>query len=117
MKKVIFLIIGALVLSLSCKKATDEAIDCVVELLFTTISYTPNPNDSREITLSITYGGIFDVSVLWEFDDGTTETKSGTSVVHRYDSAGAYAVKANITLSGTDHSSCSTSKSKTINVE
>ncbi len=116
MKKIVFLIVCTLVLSFSCKKAADEAIDCVVELLFASISYTANPIDSKEVTLMVNYAGEFSVSVEWEFGDGTTETMSGTTVTHVYPSAGAYSVKANMTLSGDNHSSCSTSKSKTIDV-
>ncbi|NQV03347.1 MAG: PKD domain-containing protein [Bacteroidia bacterium] len=116
MKKVGILLVCALVLSLSCKKAVDEAIDCVIELVFANISYTANPDDPKEINLTVNYAGEFSISVGWEFGDGTSETKIGTTITHLYDSAGAYPVKANITLSGDNHSSCSTSKSKTVDV-
>lgn len=116
MKKLSFLLLCALVLSLSCKKAMEESIDCIVELLFSFITYTPNQVDPKEITLTVDYAGGFDITVLWEYGDGKSETKIGTTTTHRYDSAGAYDVKANITLSGENYSSCSTSRSKTVDV-
>lgn len=116
MKKLGLLIVCALLLSISCKKATEESIDCIVELLFASISYTANQDDPKEITLTLNYGGEFNISILWEYGDGTSETKTGNTTTHLYSSAGAYPVKANITLSADKHSSCSTSKTKTVDV-
>lgn len=116
MKKLGFFVLCTMVLSLSCKKTAEESIDCLVELILTTVSYTANPNNPKEITLMVNYGGEFNISVLWEYGDGTSETKVGTSTIHYYAGAGAYDVKANITLSGEHHSSCSTSRSKTVDV-
>jgi hypothetical protein len=116
MKKLGFLLLSALILSISCKKATEETIDCVVELLFASIYYTADPVDPKEVTLTVDYGGQFNISVLWEYGDGTSETKSGTTTIHHYTNAGSYNVKANITLSQEKYSSCSTSKEKTVDV-
>ncbi len=116
MKKLGAFFLCAVVLSLSCRKATEDTIDCVVELLFASISHTSNPNDAKEITLMVNYAGGYNISVEWEFGDGTSETKVGTTATHRYVTSGTYEVKANMTLSGENHTSCSTSKSKTIDV-
>lgn len=116
MKKLGYLLVLAMVLSLSCKKAADEVIDCAVELLFANVTYAENQDDPKEITLTVNYAGEFTISVDWEFGDGTSETKIGPTVTHRYDSAGAYEVKANMTLSADKYSSCSTSKTRTVDV-
>lgn len=116
MKKIGFLIVCALVLSLSCKKAAEEAIDCVIELVFTTISYNADPSNPKDLTLSVNYAGNFTITIVWNYGDGTSETKTGTSTTHTYDKPGSYQVEANITLSGENYSSCSTKKSKTVDV-
>ncbi len=117
MKKLGLLIFCALMLSLSCKKRADEVIDCGLELLFTSLSYIANPDDPKEIDFSLTqYDEEFTTTVEWLFGDGTSETKTGVTTSNRYDTAGRYEVKANITLSGDHHVSCSVSKSKTVDV-
>lgn len=116
MKKLALLFLCGVFLSLSCKKAVDESIDCITELLFSFVTYTPNSTDPKEITLTLDYAGGFTVNIIWEYGDGTSESKTGTTTVHRYDSAGRYDVKANITLSAEDYSSCSTSRSETVDV-
>ena len=116
MKKLGILVLCALMLSISCKKTTEEIIDCVLELTFTFISYTVSIDDPKQIAFSVNYDEEFTTTVEWLFGDGTSEIKTGVTTTHRYDTAGRYEVKANITLSGDHHVSCSVSKSKTVEV-
>ena len=116
MKKILFLLVGVMMLSLSCSKSMDESIDCIIELMFTSFSHSAQPDTPLEVTYNLDYTGKFNVNIVWEFGDGTTEAGSGTSVTHIYPDAGNYLVKANITLSGDGYSSCSTSKEKHVDV-
>lgn len=116
MKKILFLLAAALILSISCKKTVEESIDCITELMFAAIIHTANPDAPLEVTYELIYGGTHTVTITWEFGDGTSQTVVGTTVTHIYPDAGNYAVKANITLSSADMSSCSTSKEKNVDV-
>ena len=107
---------GIMILSISCSKKEKEAIDCVAELTLATLSYTPNENNPKEITITLEYGGEFTATIVWEFDDGTSKTTVGKTVTHVYTDPGNYEVKANITLSAEDKLSCSVSKKKYIDV-
>ena len=116
MKKIIFLLVGAVLLSMSCKKAVEESIDCVMEMLFVTYSYTVDPAIPLEVTYTLNYTGEFAVTITWDFGDGTTQTVAGKTVTHIYPDAGTYQVKALITLSAADRSSCTSSKERSIDV-
>lgn len=115
MKKIALTILCILALSLSCSK-TEETIDCALELMFTGVSYSADINDPKLITLTLAYTGTYAVTITWEYGDGISETRTGLGTTHRYDSAGRYEAKANITLSADKHVSCSVSKKKTVDV-
>jgi len=110
------LLTGMMILSFSCSKSEKESIDCVIELTFATISPVASVDNPKEITFTLQYVGDFTATITWEFGDGTSQTVVGTSATHIYNDSGNYDVKANITLSGDDYSSCSTSKSKSVKV-
>jgi len=116
MKKAAWLLAGILILSLACKKKTEEAIDCVIELAFVTFTYEPDQQNPKLITFTLEYAGAYSTSVEWIFDDGSTQTVTGTTVTHTYSEAGSYHVEANITLLAEDKLSCSVSKSRTVDV-
>lgn len=116
MKKIGWLLVGALMLSISCRKTTEEVIDCALELMFSGVSYTADVNDPKLIAFELEYAGTFAVTIAWEYGDGTSETRTGLVTTHRYDSAGRYEAKANITLAADKHVSCSVSKKKTVDV-
>ena len=116
MKKIFMLVAGIMILSISCSKSEKEAIDCAIELSFATIGHNANVDNPKEVTFTLQYVGSFTATITWEFGDGTSKTVVGTSATHVYSDAGNYEVKANVTLSHDDYSSCSTSKSKHVEV-
>jgi len=117
MKKSMLLMACMVLLTLSCSKPAEEAIDCATELVISTFTAEANPSNTKEVTFTFEYGGGFNIAIVWEFGDGTSSPGTGIQVTHTYAEPGYYDVKANVTLSGPDKSDCSASKSMYVNVQ
>lgn len=117
MKKAAIVITTLMIFSLSCKKLTEDIINCATESILLGIKYTANSQDPKKITFEVRYYGDYtlDHNINWDFGDGHSESNYGLTVEHTYDSTGTYDVKAEISLSSDDNS-CSTTINKKVEV-
>lgn len=117
MKKLVYIIVAFTVLSMSCRKITEDIINCTVESLFVGFKYNADTSNSKLIHFEVTYSSDYtlDNKVEWDFGDGHKETH-GLKVDHEYDTTGNYHVKAAITIKH-GNSSCTPIKEKTVDVD
>lgn len=110
----IFVLATAVVLTASCKKITEEVIDCMFESAKFTISHTTNV---KTVSFSMEYSGDYNLSTTkWDFGDGNTKTVNGNIVEHTYNTTGTYIVKIIPTVTH-EGSSCSPELSKTVKID
>lgn len=103
----------------SCSKHDDEAIvDCFGDSILTELKHSADGTNPKIVNYSIQYAGSNTVSsVKWTFGDGKTETVNTATgaVSHTYSAAGAFEVKADVTLSKSG-GSCTVSPKKNVTV-
>lgn len=100
----IAILLFGIALTYSCKKETEEVVECLTEELLFTFDYTVDAQDSKTVTFTITYAGehTLDNSIKWDFGDGTVKTLNGTTAQHTYNAAGSYHVKPEVTIRNGD---------------
>ena len=120
MKKIfiITLISAFLFVDAGCKKATETAIDCIVESMFATLHATPDDQDARlmhfKFSITTSDGVTLDPTLHWNFGDGHS-LDADTVSDHTYTDAGSYEVIVSYTLRK-GSASCSTTKNKSITI-
>lgn len=110
----IFILATFIVLLSSCKKITEDVIDCIFESAKFDISHTVNV---KNVIFSIEYSGDFTLgTVKWDFGDGATKTVNSKIIEHSYTLAGTYSVKIIPTVNH-EGLSCSPELSKTVIID
>lgn len=95
----VFLSLTAIILTASCKKATESLINCIGESLLVTIQAAPDATDPKKIQFSIRYTGSLTMSTItWDFADGTPVAEGAASTSHTYAAAGSFLVSATVKL-------------------
>lgn len=122
MKRIIPIILFALFLFIEpgCKKAIDDAIDCVIESVLLSVNAEIDGSNVKlvhfEFINNDTNGSFtLDKEIKWDFGDGNTVTSATLKVDHIYSLAGDYTITATYTLRrGT--ASCTGPKEKNITI-
>lgn len=101
----------------SCKKATEDIVDCIIESMFISVNADLDDTKPNLMHFKITYNGGDDVkldnTINWDFGDGN-KINADTIVDHTYANAGNYEAVISYTLRNGDGSSCSSSSKKQI---
>ncbi len=118
MKNIVLILTGIILLSLSCRKAVENVIDCLFEGGYITIEHSANAGNSKIITFTLTYDGEYSLenTVTWNFGDGSPEVTGNKTITKTYENAGTYDVQAHWKVTH-KHESCSSTKSKKITVD
>ena len=105
-------------LSFSCKKETEELIECITEELLFGFDATISGQDPKTVTFEISYDGdhTLDNSIKWDFGDGEVKTLNGKTAQHTYSASGSYDVKAEVTIRNGD-AYCTYEFKKTVDIE
>ena len=115
---IITLISAFLFVDAGCKKATETAIDCIVESMFATLHATPDTQNARlmhfKFSIATSDGVTLAPDLHWNFGDGNT-TDADTLADHTYADEGNYEVVVSYTLRK-GSASCSTTKNKSITI-
>lgn len=100
----------------SCKKASEEIIDCLFESAFISVNADLDSINPKLMHFKINFNGSKDVSldnnVHWNFGDGNKIT-TDTIVDHAYENAGTYEAEISYTLRDAN-GTCSSSTNKQI---
>ena len=110
------LVSAFLFLDTGCKKAIDNAIDCIIESMFAVVHADLDSNNTKlmhfKFSIVTSDGVTLDHSLNWDFGDGNSVT-ADTLTDHEYGNTGNYDVVVSYTLrKGSE--SCSTSATKHI---
>jgi len=115
-KSIFFLLSILLALNSSCRRDTEDVIDCVTEAFFVGLTHSVDPGDSKKINFQINYSGAYAVtSVDWDYGDGNSESINGTTAVHTYQQAGSFTVRAKVNIKN-GSATCTIEPEKTITV-
>ena len=108
----------ALSLTYSCKKDTEDVIECLTEEFLFSFHANVSDDDSKTYNFEITYSGdhAVDNTIKWDFGDGNVESLTGKTAQHTYSTSGSYKVQPTVTIRNGD-AYCSPTFEKTINVE
>ena len=118
MKKLfILLLFPVLILSeVTCKKAVDDALDCVSESLFVVVHADLDSINPKLMHFEFVYnpseGFILQTPINWNFGDGQT-VNGGVKIDHEYENTGSYDAVISYTLKK-GSSSCSSNSTKHI---
>ena len=118
-KLLILLLFPALMLSqITCKKAIDDAIDCISESLFVVVHADLDSTNPKLMHFEFVYnpseGHSLETPISWNFGDGHT-VEGATTIDHVYE-AGTYEAVVSFTLKkGSETCSSNSTKHIVIN--
>jgi len=110
----------SVILSLSCKKITDDIIDCSIEAMMLSVNYETDTTNSKLIHFEFKNESTGDFKlrneISWNFGDGHSIKSTGLKIDHTYQSTGTFEVVASYILEK-GSSTCNGDKKKTVKVE
>jgi PKD repeat protein len=119
MKKIglFFMLVSIVAFTSSCKKEVEDALDCLFESAYKSVSHTVDEQNPKKVTFTVSYTGDYtlDTNISWNFGDGNSITSNGTTITHTYAAAGTYEVVTKITVRH-EGSHCTTDHKKSITV-
>ena len=119
-KLLILLLFPALMLSqITCKKAIDDAIDCISESLFVVVHADLDSTNPKLMHFEFVYnpseGFSLETPISWDFGDGNT-VEGAITIDHEYENTGSYEAVVSYTLKkGSETCSSNSTKHIVIN--
>ncbi|WP_336517773.1 PKD domain-containing protein [Pollutibacter soli] len=119
MKKLLALVAFGIFISspISCKKDTDDVIDCIAEAAITSLDAAVDNTNPKLVAFKVEYSGTRTIKKIeWQFGDGGTDNTTTLNTTHIYNTAGTYTAKAKVFLShGGDQCEAEPTKGVTVN--
>lgn len=116
----VIIIFISIILSLSCKKLTDDIIDCSIESMMLSVHYETDTINPKIIHFEFKNESTGDFKlrneISWNFGDGQSMKSTGLKIDHTYQSTGTFEVVASYVLEK-GSSTCNGDKKKTVKVE
>lgn len=103
---------------ITCKRAVDDALDCVAESLFVVVHADLDSINPKLMHFEFVYnpseGFTLETPLSWNFGDGHT-ISGATTIDHEYDNTGTYEAVVSYTLKKGGES-CSSNSTKHIEI-
>ncbi len=116
----VLIIFISIISSLSCKKITDDIIDCSIEAMMLSVHYETDTTNSKLIHFEFKNESTGDFKlrneISWNFGNGQSIKSTGLKIDHTYQSTGTFEVVASYILEK-GSSTCNGDKKKTLTLE